>query len=172
MKKLWLLLYYGLAQHLPATYSPSFFTTRFRGFLCKKIFAHAGTGINIRKRIYFGMGHRISIGDYSGIGDDSILGQDAEIVIGNHVLIGPQLMVYTSNHRFDRDRLIDTQGSTAEKVTIQDDVWIGGRVTILAGVTVHEGAVIAACALVTKDVPPYAIVGGVPAKVLKYRESS
>ena len=58
----------------------------------------------------------------------------------------------------------------AEAVTIEDDVWIGDRVIILPGVSIHTGAVIAAGALVNKDVPAYAIVGGVPAKILKYRE--
>ena len=62
------------------------------------------------------------------------------------------------------------QGSTEpQKVTIESDVWIGARVIILPGVTIGKGAILAAGAVVTKDVPDYAVVGGVPAKVLKYR---
>lgn len=56
-------------------------------------------------------------------------------------------------------------------VVVQDDVWIGERATILSGVTIHQGAIVAACSVVTKDVPPYAIVGGAPARILKYRFS-
>jgi maltose O-acetyltransferase len=126
--------------------------------------------VNIRPRVYLGKGNRISLGDYSGIGDDSILTQSDEIVIGNNVLIGPQLMVFTANHNIARDKLIRLQPSTTGKVAIGDDVWIGGRVTILPGVTIGTGAVVAAGAVVSRDVPDYAVVGGVPATVLRYRE--
>jgi len=170
MRKFWLLLYYGFAQYVPAPYSSAALGNRLRGYVCSKLFRHVGKNVDIRHRIYFGPGSRISIGDYSGIGDDSILGQDAEITIGNNVMIGPQLMIYTANHKIGRQQLLREQGSVHAPVTIEDDVWIGGRVIILPGVTIHTGAVVAAGAVVNRDVPPYAIVGGVPAKVIKYRE--
>lgn len=81
-------------------------------------------------------------------------------------------------HRYDtvstypfKARLLNESGDTLSKgsITIEDDVWIGYRVTILSGVHVGQGAVIAAGAVVTTNIPPYAIVGGVPAKVIKYR---
>ncbi len=170
MRIFWLLIYYGLARNLPATSSPTFPTSRFRAFVCAKLFRKTGNRVDIRPRISFGKGDRISIGNYSGIGADSFLSQDDDINIGNHVLIGPQLIVYTSNHNIAAGKLIQGQGLTPAPVTICDDVWIGARVTILAGVTINRGAVIAAGAVVAKDVPENAIVGGVPAKVLKYRE--
>lgn len=169
-RKLCLILYYLVGRYVPAPYDPGAFGNRLRAFLCRRIFKHVGKDVDIRHRVYFGTGGRISLGDHSGIGDDSILGQDAEIRIGNDVMIGPQLMVYTANHNTVRGELLRKQGHTTAPVVIEDDVWIGGRVTILPGVTIHTGAVVAAGAVVNKDVPAWAIVGGVPAKVLKYRE--
>ena len=63
----------------------------------------------------------------------------------------------------------EQEGTSKGNITVDDDVWIGFRSTILSGVHIGQGAVIAAGSVVTKDVPPYAIVGGVPAKVIKYR---
>lgn len=68
---------------------------------------------------------------------------------------------------YDSARMTGSKGN----IVVEDDVWIGYRATILSGVTVHQGAVIGAGSVVTKDVPPYAIVGGVPAKIIKYRFS-
>jgi len=80
-------------------------------------------------------------------------------------------MIYTSNHRFDRtDIPMIDQGNTEPKaVVIEDDVWIAARAIILPGVRIGKGAVIAAGAVVTKDVPPYTVVGGIPARKIKSR---
>jgi maltose O-acetyltransferase len=87
-------------------------------------------------------------------------------------MMGPEVVILTMNHRFDRlDVPIRCQGnSLAKPVVIEDDVWIGRRVVILPGVTIHRGAVIGAGAVVTKDVPEYAVAGGNPTHVLKYRK--
>ena len=86
-------------------------------------------------------------------------------------MMGPEVVIYTSGHKFDRtDIPMMEQGNTdAEPVTIGDDVWIGRRVMIMPGVTIGNGCVIGAGAVVTKDIPPYSVAGGVPAKVLKSR---
>jgi maltose O-acetyltransferase len=86
-------------------------------------------------------------------------------------MMGPQCWVYTQNHEFNTlDKPMALQGPKAEEpVIICDDVWIGGRVTILPGVTVGRGSIIGAGAVVTKDVPPYSIVGGNPANVIRMR---
>ena len=80
--------------------------------------------------------------------------------------------VYITNHNHGtkKSELIRRQGYVENDTLIGDDVWIGANVAILAGVRIGNGAIIGAGAVVTKDVPPYAIVGGVPAKVIKYRE--
>ena len=77
-------------------------------------------------------------------------------------MMGPEVYIYTQNHDFKRtDITMDKQGWSAEKpVVIEDDVWIGSRVTILPGVTIGEGSIIGASSVVTKSCPPYSIVVG------------
>jgi acetyltransferase-like isoleucine patch superfamily enzyme len=111
-----------------------------------------------------------SIGDYSYIGCNAVLGAGGGITIGSHVLIGQCVNIHSENHIFaDPTRLIQEQGVSYQGVTIEDDVWVGSKATILDGVTIGKGAVIAAGAVVTRPVPPYTVVGGVPAKVIKTR---
>ena len=89
----------------------------------------------------------------------------AEIHIGNNCLIGPDVGIYTAGHRLEPEgRILDVY---ALPINIGNDVWIGGHSTILPGVTIGDGAVVAAGAVVTKNVEPKTIVGGVPAKVIK-----
>ena len=86
--------------------------------------------------------------------------------------MGPECIIYTRNHAFSRtDIPMREQGFSEEKpVYIGDDVWIGGRVTILPGVHIGKGAIVGAGAVVTKDVPEYSIVGGNPAKIIRFRK--
>ena len=128
-----------------------------------------GININIEKKANFGTGSGIEIGNNSGLGINCKV--RGPLQIGNNVMMGPDVIIFTSNHETSRtDIPMRGQGSTLpQKVTIEDDVWIGARVIILPGVTIGKGAILAAGAVVSKDVPDYAIVGGVPAKVLKYR---
>jgi acetyltransferase-like isoleucine patch superfamily enzyme len=86
-------------------------------------------------------------------------------------IIGPRLKIYTGNHNYDSDTLLPYDEVTiAKNVVIKENVWIGGDVTILPGITIEEGAIIGASTVVTKDVPKGAIVGGNPGKILKYRD--
>lgn len=104
---------------------------------------------------------------------------DERVVIGNYCSIGPECVFMTGGeHRYDgvstypfrvKLGLCDNESVTRGPIVLEDDVWVGFRSTIMSGVTIGRGAVVAAGAVVTKDVPPYAIVGGVPAKVIKYR---
>lgn len=170
LRKACLLLYYALAVHLPESDRPmSFGAKRLRRFLAVRIFPRTGSGINVEKGAYFGSGKEIEIGDNSGIGIGARV--QGPLVIGRDVMMGPEVMIYTKNHRIDRtDIPMIRQGETEpEPVVIGDDVWIGARAIILPGVSIGQGAVVAAGAVVAKDVPPYAVVGGVPAKVLKER---
>lgn len=110
----------------------------------------------------------------------SFFGEEKErLCIGNYCSIGGEvLFILGGNHNY---RLISqypykvkyynekNESYTNGSIIISDDVWVGQRVTILSGVHIGQGAVVAAGAVVTKDVPPYAVVGGVPAKVIKYR---
>jgi maltose O-acetyltransferase len=123
--------------------------------------------VNIEKGALFPS--RMSIGDRSSIGIDSRI--NGMVQIGCDVMMGPQVLIYTRNHCIDCTEVpMINQGVTEESpVVIEDDVWIGARVIILPGVRIGKGSIIAAGAVVSKDVPPYSIVGGVPAKVIKYR---
>ncbi len=93
-----------------------------------------------------------------------------DIRIGDGVLIGPHTTIVAAEHGIDRDAPIATQEISRAGIEIGDDVWIGANCTILDGVTVGEGAVIAAGSVVTKSVPEYAVVAGVPAEQIAIRE--
>ncbi len=139
-----------------------------RANLARVYIKHCGSNVNIEPHATFN--HALSIGDNSGIGENSELYGD--ITIGNDVMMGTNCIIYTRNHAFDKtDIPMWHQGfSEVKPVVIGNDVWIGGRVTILPGVHVGDGSILGAGAVVTKDVPPYAIVAGNPAKIIKYRK--
>lgn len=112
----------------------------------------------------------LSIGYNVSINDNFWVNAAGGVEIGNNVLIGPSVIIHSANHNFSRiDIPINKQGHTKEKVIIKDNVWIGARVTILPGVTIGKSAILAAGSVITKDVEPYTIVGGVPAKIIKRR---
>ena len=159
---------YFFASKLPASYSRIKVGQKtFRSMCGKLILAKCGKNVNIEKGSVFSS--RVTLGDNSGIGIRASI--SGETHIGRNVMMGPDCIIYTRNHEFSRtDIPMCNQGFQEEKpVFISDDVWIGGRVTILPGVKVGTGAIIGAGSVVTKDVPDYAIIGGNPAKVLKYR---
>lgn len=138
-----------------------------RGWAAKHFVLHVGRSVNFQRRTDIGYG--LSIGDYSSVGEGSTLGET--VTIGKYVMMGPEVLIYTRNHSFDSTSSpMQKQGYQAEKpVVIGNDVWIGARVIILPGVKIGDGVILGAGAVVTKDVPDYAIVGGNPSKILKYR---
>ena len=108
----------------------------------------------------------VIIGDHTRIGlHNTIIGP---VDIGSHVNLAQGITVTALNHNFsDANKRIDEQGVSTSPVTIEDDVWVGANAVILPGVTIGEHCVVAAGAIVTKDVPPHSLVAGVPAKVIK-----
>jgi maltose O-acetyltransferase len=121
---------------------------------------------------YFGSGRLIEIGDNSGIGVDCRVPHN--IRIGNDVMMGPDVLIFRRNHSFDDvDIPMRLQGyKDTLPVVIEDDVWLGARVIILPGIRIGKGAIIGAGAVVTKDVPPYAVCAGNPATVKRFRNDS
>jgi acetyltransferase-like isoleucine patch superfamily enzyme len=115
--------------------------------------------------------HNISIGNHVYINKHVFLEAlgDAHITIGNNVMIGRYTYIVTILHGTKRNIPMIDQPNTYQSVTIEDDVWIGANVIILPGVTVGKGAIVGAGAVVTKDVLPYTVVGGVPARLIKQR---
>jgi len=109
----------------------------------------------------------ISIGDDTIVGDHVFLDGRAALTIGNHVDIASSVMIYNSEHDLEKEDF----SARVEPVVVGDYVFIGPRVIILPGVKVGKGAVLAAGAVVTKDVPEFSIVGGVPAKVIGERKN-
>ena len=116
------------------------------------------------------MGEGLKVGDHSNIGPYSYIGCSGHIEIGNHVMISPRVSIYAENHVFDEvTQTIKSQGVVRKNVIIEDDCWIAANSIILAGVTIGKGSVVAAGSVVTSDVPPYSVVGGVPARLIKKR---
>jgi acetyltransferase-like isoleucine patch superfamily enzyme len=112
----------------------------------------------------------IDIGDRTSIGPYVVLHGPGNITIGKDCLIAAHTGIYASNHQFDDpNRKIREQGLSRKGITIGDDCWLGHKVSVLDGVTIGEGSVIGAGAVVTKDIPPYSIAVGVPARVIGQR---
>jgi acetyltransferase-like isoleucine patch superfamily enzyme len=110
----------------------------------------------------------IKIGRDSLVGEYSVIRGQGGVTIGDRVYTSPFTQIIAVNHVFDDpDRPFIEQGITAQGIVIEDDVWLGAGAIITDGVRVGRGAVVAAGAVVTADVPPHTVVGGVPAKVLK-----
>jgi acetyltransferase-like isoleucine patch superfamily enzyme len=112
----------------------------------------------------------VFVGTNAYIGHHCSFGSTAEVRIGANCIIANGVVFVDDDHNFDRiDVPIREQGVRSQPITIEDDVWIGSGARILRGVHIGTHAIIAAGAVVRTDVPSYAIVGGVPARVLKYR---
>ncbi len=117
------------------------------------------------------IGEGIRIGHNVGIGEYAYLGGAGGLSIGDDCIIGQYFSCHPENHLYsDTDSLIRNQGVTRKGITIEANCWIGSKVTVLDGVSIGEGSVIAAGAVVTKSFPANAIIGGVPAKLIKTRE--
>ena len=167
-KKLGMALYRGLAMHLPRSQGGLGSVCRaVRAFFARMALDKCGKNVNIEHGAQFGFD--TSIGDNSGIGINAILSPG--ITIGNDVMMGPYCMMFTSNHAIgDRTTPMWKQGHEERRpIVIVNDIWIGARVTILPGVHVGDGSVIGAGAVVTKDVEPYSIVAGNPARKIGSR---
>ena len=142
---------------------------RLRIIVLRHFLRRAGNPVNIQPGVTIAGYHNVSIGDYSSIGRDSLISAVDTIEIGTDVMIGPEIMIFTANHGIAASARVIVQPMKTAPVKIGNDVWIGARVIILPGVTIGDGAVVAAGAVVTKDVEPYCIVGGVPAKKIGKR---
>ena len=127
---------------------------------------------------------RFTMGNYCSLGADSKIWVQSGVTIGNYVLIAHRVDIIDNNSHsldwrdrredahdvFERERKLDVSRVPTAPIVIEDDVWIGARSTILKGVRIGRGAVVAAASVVTRDVEPFTLVAGNPAKVLKKLE--
>jgi maltose O-acetyltransferase len=167
------ILYYGIAQKLPRSYTKGGAAGRAaRGWAVSRMLDHVGPEINVEHGAVFGSGKGIRLGARSGIGVNADL--HGTITIGDDVMMGPGCIMVTRNHSFDRTDIPMNQQGFGEDlpIFIEDDVWLGINVTLMPGVRVGRGSIVAAGAVVTRDVPPYTIVAGVPAAVIASRGAS
>ena len=157
--------------------------------LLAPLYQHRGRGSKIYRSVrmdtppyrHFSLGQKSVIESYSCINNavgDVVIGDHTRIglhntiigpvTIGSHVNLAQGITVTALNHNFEApERRIDEQGVSTQQVTIGDDIWIGANAVVLPGVTIGNHCVIAAGAVVTKDVPPHSLVAGVPAKIIK-----
>ena len=141
---------------------------KLRGFATRLYIKQCGCDVDVGRRVK--LTSELELGDRSSVGDFSYLQGGVRIV--KDVMMAPRCALIADNHRY-RDVTIpmNTQGVEKGSIEIGDDVWLGYGVTVVSGVTIGTGASCAAGAVVTKDVPPYSIVGGNPARVIKDRRS-
>lgn len=169
-KKFYHILYMMFAQYLPLTNSEfnKILGGKIRYWLAKQMVESIGTGVNVERKAKFP--YTINIGDNSGLGVRCEI--NGRVYIGKDVLMGPDVIMYTVNHKFqDKNIRIIDQGYSEEKpIYIGNDVWIGRKVIILPGVHIGDGAVVGAGTVVAKDIPPYTVAVGNPMVFKKERK--
>ena len=165
------LVYYSRTTHID-------WTVRIYGFpILENIFSNIRIGPNamIGKNVTIAVadGGLLTLGRRASLTRNIVIGCNKSISIGNDVLIAEFVTIRDMNHNYARvDIPIADQGESASPIVIEDDVWIGRGCIILGGVTIGRGAIIAANGVVKKNVEPFAIVAGSPAKLIKYRKAT
>jgi maltose O-acetyltransferase len=171
-RMLCLLAYYGFAKFLPDTSFPGgWLSTKLRGSLCRGFIAEAGEKIYVRSGTFLADGRHLYMGDRSSIGPGCrIYGAR----IGYGVVIGPHCVFFKENRAADDlSKPVGDHGTTPINIPVVEDwAWVGERVLVLQGRRIGRGAIVGAGAVVTRDVPAFAIVGGNPARILSYRGST
>jgi maltose O-acetyltransferase len=163
------LVYRLLAKHLPSNFPLiGNFAQRLRRLACRPLFMKSAKIVSIGKSVDFDNGCNLILKDYANIGDYALLaGSHATITIGRHVMMGKHCIIICQNHKYLEEGFAGFEG---KNVLIDDFAWIGHRVTVLPGVRIGKHAIIGAGAVVSKDIPDYAIAVGNPAVVKKYRK--
>lgn len=134
--------------------------------LLRRIVGSMGREVNFEPTFRCEFGRNIHLGSRFFANFDCIMLDGAPITIGNNVLLGPRVGLYTSNHALDPCERADG-ACRALPITIGDDVWIGGNVTVLPGTTIGSGSVVGGGSVVTRDVPPDVIAAGNPARAIR-----
>lgn len=165
------LIYKLIAMHLPRSYEFGIFgkiSGKIRNILCRMIISDAHPTIFVERGADFGGGKNLCLKEHACIGENARFMGEGKVTIERHVMMGPDVMIITSDHKMKREGF---DGYISKDVEIGEYAWIGARAIILKGVKIGKHAVVGAGAVVTKDIPDYAIAGGSPAKILKYRNA-
>ena len=164
---IWRVAYASSVKWLPRScYSKA--SKHLRVLFARKVLKKCGKNVNIERAATFSAD--------CILGDNSDIGYKCEVhgpvIIGNDVLMGPEVVVYTVNHKTEStDAPIRLQGNDDPKpVVIGDGCWLGHRSMIMPGVEIGPHSIVAAGAVVTKSFPPYSVIGGVPARLIKIRK--
>lgn len=129
-----------------------------------------GDRVVIRDNVIIGGNGNLRIGSRTTINEGVILTSYQSIKIGSDCMIAPRVYILDVDHKYEtRDYPVSEQGYNASPVNIEDDVWIGAYSVILRGVRIGRGAIVSAHSVCTRDVPDFAVVGGVPARLIKMR---
>ena len=166
-RKIIFLIYILFFKQTPEDYRPyAMFFPNMRSWLVKNFMKKCGRSPRVKKGAE--ISPNATLGSYSELGTNSLI--QANVHIGDHVIMGPDVKIYSRNHKYDSlDMPIQAQGKNYFETHIGNDVWLGANVIVMAGCTIGNHVIVAAGAVVTKDVPDYAIVGGVPGKIIKFR---
>lgn len=133
-------------------------------------FATKGNNVTIQSNCDIYHAENIFLGNNVIIGQKSLIEGMGKITIGNNVIFGPNVTIWSAIHNYEKPEMLPYDDKVIFKeVIIEDNVWIGAKSIIIPGVKICEGAIIGMGSVVTKDVPKGAVVGGNPAKILKYR---
>lgn len=134
--------------------------------LFRDLLGSVGAGVDFRPPLYLDYGSRLHVGDGTFINADLLVLGGGLVTIGRNVLIGPSARIYTPQHALD---VVERRAGweRVEPVTIEDDVWLGGNVVILPGVTIGARSVVGAGSVVVRDVPSDVVVVGNPARVVR-----
>lgn len=128
---------------------------------------HYGKSLSVNGKCSFN--RRVRLGNNCNFNGITICGR-GNVIIGDNFHSGKEILINTSNHNYEGKMIPYDRTHNLQTIKIEDNVWIGHRAILLGNITIGEGAIIGAGAVVTRDVPKCAIVGGNPAKVIKYRD--
>lgn len=149
------------------------FLNYLKGLLLKSMGAKIGKRVVFYPGIWITPARNLILGDDVDLAKDVILTTRGGVTIGDRVLVGYRTQILSTDHTVpDRNDKIFHAGHNEKPVIIENDVWIGANCIITSGVTISEGSVIAAGCVVTKNIPPFSIYGGVPAKLIRKRNNN
>lgn len=142
----------------------------FYGFFLNNCGKNLNVGLRVKIQVPRNVDVGKNVGFNYGVWIAANYNKNGKIILGNNVLIGPYSILHSGNHNFkDPKTPIHKQGFKFNRIIIEDDVLISARCTILSGVTIGKGSVIAAGSVITKNIPPYSVVAGVPGKIISTR---